>query len=147
MKHTPLDQLGEFATVFPEQRRASPMSRRERLNRWAELLERKPQRRLTTLTGTEYQSGETRDAMYGIGSAISVAFEDPLLRAEGLTGDTYGDAKRFFQLSDWQLHDIVCHCHFGAETTASAAARRVRSATVDHPVPRFVVRMRHLFGG
>ena len=65
--------------------------------------------------------------MRSIGSPLSVAFEDPVLRAEGLTSDTYGDAKRFFQLSDWQLHNIVCYCHHGVTMTAGTAARHVRA--------------------
>jgi hypothetical protein len=44
-----------------------------------------------------------------------------------MSNDTYGEAKRFFELTDWQLHDIVCHCHYGAEMTARIAARRVRA--------------------
>jgi hypothetical protein len=108
------------------------MTRRERLERWAELLSREPTRRLSTLAGTEYQPTVTRDGMRSLGSPISVAFGDPVLRVEGLTDDTYGEAKRFFELSDWQLHDIVCYCHHNASMTAEAAARRVR-ATIGGP--------------
>lgn len=66
--------------------------------------------------------------MRGEGTAISVAFEDPVLRASGLKDDTYGEAKRFFELNDWQLHDIVCDCHVGSTMKARWAATRVRSA-------------------
>jgi hypothetical protein len=66
--------------------------------------------------------------MHSVGSPFSVAFDDPVLRAEGLTGDSYGDAKRFFELTDRQLHNIVCYCHLGASTSAEAAAGRVRAA-------------------
>jgi hypothetical protein len=50
--------------------------------------------------------------MRGDGSPISVAFEDPVLRAAGLENDNYGEAKRFFELTDGQLHEIICYCHF-----------------------------------
>ena len=55
-------------------------------------------------------------------SALTLAFADPLLRAQGLAGDTYGDAQRFFGISQRALHEIVCYCHY---STAAAAARDV----------------------
>jgi hypothetical protein len=122
------------------------MSRNERLEHWAELLESEPDRPLATLHGTEYQAAETRATMRCAQSPISIAFDDPTLRAEGLNNDTYGEAKRFFELSDWQLHEIVCHCHFGATMTAEVAARRVRAAIAGRPVPGFLDRMRHAMG-
>jgi hypothetical protein len=128
MRHTPLDELGEVASVYPELKRATPMSRDERLTRWAALLDRLTGQRLATLYGTEFHVGPTLDAMRNDGSPISVAYGDPLLRAEGLNGDTYGDAKRFFELTDWQLHDILCHCHFGRDVSAATSASRVRAA-------------------
>ncbi|MXN67211.1 hypothetical protein GR183_20070 [Stappia sp. GBMRC 2046] len=131
MKHTSLDDLKVVSTV-----RADPqtgeLSRNERLERWAKLLERAPDRRLATLRGTEYEPPDVRHGMRASGSAISVAFEDPVLRRQGLKSDTYGDAKEFFNLDDWQLHGIVCYCHFGASMSAETAARCVR-ATISQP--------------
>jgi hypothetical protein len=144
MRHTTLDELGELANVYPELQRARPMTRDERLTRWAELLDGLSGQRLATLHGTEYQVGPTLDAMRSDGSPISVAFGDPLLRAEGLKGDTYGDAKRFFELTDWQLHDILCHCHFGRDVSAATSASRVRAAIGG--TPGLVGRIRHVFG-
>ena len=66
--------------------------------------------------------------MRRVNSPFSIAFEDPVLRAEGLGSDTYGDAKRFFELTDRQLHNIVCYCHLGASISAEATACRVRAA-------------------
>ncbi|TGR74211.1 hypothetical protein EN836_33420, partial [Mesorhizobium sp. M1C.F.Ca.ET.193.01.1.1] len=60
--------------------------------------------------------------------------DDPLLRAAGLRSDTYGEAKRFFELSDWQLHDVVCSCHTGATMQASWAAARVRRIIRGNPI-------------
>jgi hypothetical protein len=145
MRHTPLDELGEVAGVYPELKRTPPMSRDERLTRWAALLDRLSRRRLATLRGTEYHVGPLLDAMRSDGSAISVAFGDPLFRAEGLKGDTYGDAKRFFELTDWQLHDILCHCHFGSDVSAATSASRVRAAIGG--TPGLVDRFRRVFGG
>jgi hypothetical protein len=60
-------------------------------------------------------------------SPFSVAFADPILRGEGLKNDTYGEAKRFFGLSDEELHHIVCYCHLGNSMRAGTAAGRVRA--------------------
>jgi serine/threonine protein kinase len=66
-------------------------------------------------------------AMRGDSSPMSVAFDDPVLRAAGLENDSYGEAKRFFKLTDGQLHEIICYCHFGATVNAATAARHVRA--------------------
>ncbi|SJM32684.1 hypothetical protein [Mesorhizobium delmotii] len=126
MKHQTIEQLqivAEIDQAYPRQ----AMLRSERLERWAELLERNPDRRLSTLHQTEYQPVRARGAMRGDGSPISVAFEDPVLRAAGLENDNYGEAKRFFELTDRQLHEIICYCHFGATVTAATAARHIRA--------------------
>src|SRR3546814_6196482 len=72
-------------------------------------------------------SRETREAIRVANSPISVAFDDPVLRADGMTDDSYGEAKRFFGISDQQLHAIVCYCHFCSTMSAESAALRVRS--------------------
>ncbi|MER9297848.1 hypothetical protein NKI38_15330 [Mesorhizobium sp. M0621] len=127
MKHQTVDQLNAVADVHAEATHLLA-TRGERLERWAQLLEQNPNRCLGALTGTEHQSVETRERMRSAGSPITIAFEDPLFRALGLKEDTYGEAKRFFELTDWQLHGIVCHCHVGATMTARWAASRVRAA-------------------
>lgn len=140
MQHQTLEQLRTIAEVSPETPQPT-LTRIERLTRWAELLERQPNRRLETLHGTEYRPAEVRETMRGSCTPISVAFADPVLRAAGLEGDTYGEAKRFFELTDWQLHDIVCFCHFGETMKASTAARSIRIA-IGRTGPNLFVRMR-----
>ena len=125
MKHLTLEQLQILDRTDPDYPHQA-LSRNERLERWAELLEANPERRLTTLYQTEFQSAGTRDAMRADGSALTVAFEDSYLRASGLADDTYGEAKRFFELTDHQLHRMVCYCHFGANVSAGTTARYVR---------------------
>lgn len=127
MKHQTVDQLNAVADVHAE---ATVLiaNRGQRLERWAQLLEQNPTRRLTALAGTEYATTEVRERMRAGGSPITVAFEDPIFRAQGLQDDSYGEAKRFFELSDWQLHEVVCHCHVGAYLPARWAASRVRAA-------------------
>ena len=63
---------------------------------------------------------------------MTVAFEDPVLRSAGLTSDRFGEVARFFGLSDGQLHEVVCYCHFGETVAAEAVAARVRRLSVRH---------------
>jgi len=125
MKHQTIDQLHAVAEINPLAP-ARPMTRTQRIERWAELLERNPSRCLAALTGTEHLYPGVRDEARAAGSPITVAFEDSLLRSAGLASDTFGAAKRFFDLSDWELHEIVCSCHVGATMQAGWAAGRVR---------------------
>ena len=126
MKHHTIDQLKQVAHI--DTARPHQMSRAERLTRWAELLEAEPHRRLATLHQTEYEALSVRRTMRCAGSPISVAFDDPILREQGLADDTYGEAKRFFELTDAQLHGALCYCHYGATVQAATAARHVRAA-------------------
>lgn len=145
MKHQTLDQLKEVAEVLPDGARPA-MSRAEKLLRWAELLEAQPDRRLATLRETEYQTPGYREGMRSDGSPISVAFDDPVLRGQGMKGDTYGEAKRFFELSDWQLHEIICYCHYGDSVNAANAAHHIRAAARSDR-PGMFARLRDAFLG
>jgi hypothetical protein len=145
MKHQTVEQLQVVAEVDQAYLREA-MSRSERLERWAELLEQNPDRRLSTLHQTEYQPVRARAAMRANGSPISVAFEDPVLRATGLANDSYGEAKRFFELSDRQLHEIICYCHFGRTVNAATAARHIRAAITGRQ-PSMFARLHGAFVG
>jgi hypothetical protein len=145
MKHQEFDQLQNLARInqdYPHQ----AMPRDKRLQRWAELLEAEPQKLLSTLHETEYQPRAVRAALHCDNSAISVAFNDPVLRAAGMKNDTYGEAKRFFELSDRQLHKIVCYCHFGATVSAQTTASYIRAKHVDRP-DGFLARLHAMFVG
>lgn len=120
-------EIGQVARLYDGGCLAKPMSRAERLDRWVALLRAEPRRTLQTLRETEFQPSRARDAMRADNSAITVAYEDALLRAEGLSGDTYGDAREFFGLSNRQLHYLVCYCHGGAFMSADTAACRLSS--------------------
>jgi hypothetical protein len=121
-------QLENVAEVTPEGR---ALSRTERLQRWAELLDRDPYRRLNTFFETEYASDTDRASLRREDSPISVAFADRVLRAAGLADDSYGGAKKFFDVSDWELHRVVCYCHYVAAVSAKDAARIVRMIAFD----------------
>src|SRR5690349_9414115 len=126
MKHQSLDKLQVVAEVDRNYARPE-MTHSERLGRWAELLERSPEERLNTLRETEYQLDSVRARMREDGSALSVAFQDQVLRDAGLKDDTYGEAKRFFELTDGQLHEVICYCHLGETVSAATTARHIRS--------------------
>lgn len=131
-------ELARIAEIYPDAPRQIVLSRQERLERWAEVL-RRSNRRLQTLHGTEYQRVSVRDRMRADDSALTVAFDDPRLKAEGLVGDSYGDAKRFFELSDDEMHRVVCDCHLGFSASSRMVARRVDE--IAHPRPGMLRRM------
>jgi hypothetical protein len=125
-------QLENVAVITPE---GLALSRTQRLERWAELLERDPDRKLNTFLETEYESDERRAGLRRDDSPISIAFADPVLRAAGLQDDSYGQARKFFDVSDWELHGVVCYCHYGVAVSAKDAARVVRMIASDTTLP------------
>lgn len=125
MEHKPLSELGQIADL-KQPLRAPALSRRERLDRWAELLERDPDRLLMTLDEIEWKPKAERRQMRADGSALAVAYADTILRADGLASDRFGDAVRFFQISEYDAHIVLCSCHGGESMRSDEAARRVR---------------------
>ena len=123
MKHRTTEQLLEIAEVKP----ATLLTRRERLKRWAELLERDPAIWLRTLDQIEFQPKAERPSMRADGSPLTVAYNDPVLRAAGLESDRLGDAMRFFELSEYEAHRVLCYCMHGRTVEGRAAASVVRS--------------------
>ncbi len=122
MKYKNWEQIVREADVHP----AGGMSRCERLERWAELLAQQPDRRLSTIEGTEFGFRQARRAKRADDSPLTVAFQDPVLRTEGLRGDRVGDALDFFELSEGDVHHLVCFCHYGQTVSAGAVAARLR---------------------
>ncbi len=134
MEHKTLDKVRDVAGILPNWLSPRPLSRSERLELWAETLEREGGRRLNTLFEIEYAPRAERAALRAEDSLLTVAFNDPRLRAEGLAGDTVGDAVAFFGISERELHDILCFCHHGATMAADAAAVHIRAAAVRRPL-------------
>ncbi len=122
MEYRTSAELKDLAEVI----RPQELSRKERLDRWALALEERRGSRLRTLRETEYKPVKERSALQQENSPLTVTFEDPVLRSAGLTSDRFGDGARFFGLSHWQLHDLVCDCHFGETVAAEAVAARMR---------------------
>jgi hypothetical protein len=123
MEHKTRDEIREVANILPR-----PLSKRERLELWAEALEREGGRRLRTLYQIEYAPPAERALGRADDSPLSVAFNNPELRAAGLSGDTIGDATAFFGINESELHNILCFCHYGETMSAEVAAARVRAA-------------------
>lgn len=104
------------------------LSRRERIDRWAELLEehRGP---LLPLQRVEYLTHEARRALRGDHTPLTVAFRDPVLRSAGLSGDTLGEAVDFFRLSEEEAHHLLCDCHYHGAMTPNSVASRLRAVS------------------
>jgi hypothetical protein len=126
MKHQRIDTVGASAALVEVQ--TPRLSRRERLERWAQLLERDPQRQLKALWRVEYVREQDRALLRGDDSPIAAAFADPVLRDDGLQGDTLGDAQEFFELSAGEAHYLLCDCHYMGRMDGATVARRVRGA-------------------
>jgi hypothetical protein len=122
MEHRTSVELKGVAEVICPQK----LSKKELLERWALALEKRKGARLRTLRETEHNPVKERSALQQENSPLTVAFEDPVLRSAGLTNDTFGEVARFFGLSHWQLHEVVCNCHFGETVAAEVVATRVR---------------------
>ena len=123
MKHQKIDELGGVAEIVPFATRR--MSRRERLERWADLLDRNPGK-LNALTRIEYLPLAERLEARADNSPLEVAYKDPVLREEGLPGDRLGDAMAFFELSGRDAHRLFCDCHYYGSMTGAGLAQRLR---------------------
>ena len=137
MEYKTIDEIARVSEATPD----VALTRTERLERWAAALERLGKAQVSTLWRTEYAAPELRASLRSENSPLSVAFGDPFLRVAGLKDDSYAEAKRFFELTDRQLHWVVCECHFGHSMSAIEAARRVRSLTLPRaPMAQWLVR-------
>jgi hypothetical protein len=145
MERVTLNQLSSKAAISPEIPKAGFMTQQQRLQRWCELLAREPDRLLNTFPQTEYMNARDRDGLRCAGSALTVAFEDPILREEGLTDDRYGTAKRFFGLGDHQMHSMLCYCHHGMSVRAGSLASMLRSILPRTPRFGLIARLRRAF--
>jgi hypothetical protein len=126
-------------------RRLQSMPYSQRLERWANLLDQYAGSGLEPLRGTEYRPSVERATLRADNSPLSVAFADPLLRAHGLAGDTYGEIQEFFGIGHAALHRMVCDCHCGVGNRVSPTgmARILRQAARR---ARFVEQVARVFG-
>ncbi len=141
MKQLSLDQLRAVGRVTPAV--GGPSDKRARLNRWADLLDRIGSERLTAIPFVEFYTERERGPLRGDNTPMARAFADPRFRAEGLTGDTFGDACSFFGLSEHQAHELLCDCKYHGGMTGRAVAERVRKLAE----PGFLGRLLHRLAG
>ena len=123
MKHQTIAELTHVADVQPTK---TVMTRCDRLERWAECLERAPRRRIRSLDGIEYGPRSQRREARENNSPLTLAFADPVLREEGLKSDKLGDALDFFEMSENEAHRVLCSRTHGRTMEAGDVARRVR---------------------
>lgn len=147
MEHKSREQLRQVAAYRDVRPHTSPMSKAERLERWAQLLDERGDRSLRAFSGIEFWAAAIRHAARCSGSPLEIAFADPVLRDDGLRDDSYGEARRFFELTDWELHYIVCDCHYGARPAGRTVARRVRGAIPRVPGAGMLGRVWRLLAG
>ena len=124
MLYQRLDQVRAVADITEAR---PPMTRQQRLRRWADILSREGARPLEALRWVEFYAEPERRQLRRDGSPIALAYADPMLRAAGLQGDTLGDAQTFFSLSDEDAHRLLCDCHFNGTMTGRSAGRRIRA--------------------
>jgi len=125
MEYREFDKLRDVADVRVAARPA--LTRRERLERWATLLEQDPARRLRSLGEIETKTAAERVQMRSPDSPLTVAFEDTVLRADGLASDRLGDAIDYFEMSEDDAHRLLCSCMNGWTMSAGKVARGVRN--------------------
>lgn len=125
MLHQGLDELRLKADVVPLEPERPRLSRGERLERWAEVLEQHPGPMMPFYRVESYAWPERRD-LRGDETPVAVAFRDPVMRADGLEGDTLGNACTYFELSDGQAHRLLCDCHYRGTMTGAKVAAHLR---------------------
>jgi len=139
MKYAPLKEVEALASVAPAD--APAMTRRERVLRWASVLDAEPTRRLKPLMRVELYAPPQRDLMRRDDSPLALAYADPVLRRAGLKSDRLGDARRFFGMSDGEIHALVCDCRYGGNMRAADVARRARALADPNPLRRLWARI------
>lgn len=123
MKHQHLDDLPGRVQSVPFAR--PPMTRSERLERWATVLDRY-EGPIVPLLRIEHLPESERVAARRDFSPLALAYADPVLRAEGLESDRLGDISTFFDLSPDEAHHLFCDCHYQGTMTARRVASGLR---------------------
>ena len=125
MKHQIPEDVMSTAELLPLLEKPASLSARERLEIWARALERHGGT-LSALRRLEYLPTDELRAYRGGNTPLTVAFNDPALRAAGLPGDSLGDVMDFFELSDRDAHWLLCDCHHVGTMTGDSLAKRLR---------------------
>jgi hypothetical protein len=116
MQHLSQDQIMAMAQPIP-------MSRDDKLERWASLIERSSEP-VFIFHSLEYRSQADLDHIANSHSAFALAAVDQVLKEAGLMSDTVGDGMRFFELSKRDVHAFSCDC--GGQISNHSMASRIR---------------------
>jgi hypothetical protein len=131
MRHSSLDSLKSVARVTaigpaPTRRQL----KRQRLRRLASLMERHGGV-VRLFSRIEHLPYRTLRDLQAKDSPLSIAYNDALLREEGLRSDKFGDAVEFFCITKGEAHHLLCDCHYDEKEpialAVSARARRLAS--------------------
>jgi hypothetical protein len=125
MEHRTLDEIRRTALTTPFETTTTRMTRRERLERWAIILERHGGP-LMPLMRVEYLPEHARRMLRGDDTPLTLAYKDPVLKTEGLKSDRLGDGMAFFELTDQEAHHLLCDCHYCGTMSGENVAARVR---------------------
>ena len=88
-----------------------PVTKRQRLKRFANVIRCGPRVLLHLFINLEYRDAGEWKYLAHPGSAFALAAKDSVLRDAGLTGDSVGDAQLFFDLSRREeLAEFSCVC-------------------------------------
>ena len=137
MRRIPFEDL---ATVGPVAA-TRPLSRLQRLRRWAEVLDRCRTPFLRPLRQVELYAPAERAKLRADHSPLAIAYADPVLRSQGLQGDRLDDGRGFFGLNDRDMHALVCDCRYGGRMRPKDVARRVRGLAHPNPLRRIWARI------
>ena len=126
MKHKSLDEIASVAKIVSVIKPSTPVERRQRLNRLADLLDKyggalRPFRQIEY-----YGRHELRNVQQEF-SPFWVAYQDPQFRQQGLASDRVGDGMAFFGLSARETHQLFCECHYAASANSRQIATNVRT--------------------
>ncbi len=116
----------------------TPLNRAQRLEVWAKALERQGDAPVRLFHQLEFMPRSEWGPLRVENSPLTIALNDPALRAAGLQSDRLGDAMAFFELGESDAHRMLCSCMHGAAMSATRAAAFVRR--VADPIPYLAVR-------
>lgn len=119
MKHVDIQDIA--TTAAPVMLR---MTQREKLYRWAELIRHMSHEVLIYHKLEHWHPDNLADPHFGNPrDAFTVALHDPVLQAEGLTGNSIADVQKFMGLTQAELHEFSCDC--GGYLDNDEVARRI----------------------
>ena len=115
--------MNKRLTIVERSLATPPVTKRQRLQRFANVIRSGPPVPLHLFINLEYRDAGEWDYLAHPSSAFALAAKDSLLQDAGLTGDSVGDAHRFFDLSREELADFSCVC--GGSINNNEMANRI----------------------